>query len=131
MSSSGAAEPNSDTPRAPTSAPPTCPAQEREKENSTTIESQKKKLSRQRDILSSLKQRYAETDRRYRDENMRLTDEYKRITEQFKDLQSKFRHFELVDTKKYKEVRHGGGLAGAARRRLGSRPWRSRARSQL
>ncbi|EFJ47566.1 hypothetical protein VOLCADRAFT_81425 [Volvox carteri f. nagariensis] len=77
---------------------------EREKENSTTIESQKKKLSRQRDILSSLKQRYAETDRRYRDENMRLTDEYKRITEQFKDLQSKFRHFELVDTKKYKEV---------------------------
>ncbi|GLC76023.1 DNA replication checkpoint protein Drc1 [Pleodorina starrii] len=77
---------------------------EREKENSSTIESQKKKLSRQRDILSSLKQRYAETDRRYRDENMRLTDEYKRITEQFKDLQSKFRHFELVDTKKYKEV---------------------------
>ncbi len=39
-------------------------AQEREKENSFTIESQKKKLSRQRDILSSLKQRYAETDRR-------------------------------------------------------------------
>ncbi|KAG2497477.1 hypothetical protein HYH03_004630 [Edaphochlamys debaryana] len=77
---------------------------EREKENSTTIESQKKKLSRQRDILSSLKQRYAEADRRYRDDNMRLTDEYKRITEQFKDLQSKFRHFELVDTKKYKEV---------------------------
>ncbi|KXZ47783.1 hypothetical protein GPECTOR_33g665 [Gonium pectorale] len=77
---------------------------EREKENSTTIESQKKKLSRQRDILSSLKQRYAETDRRYREENMRLTDEYKRITEQFKDLQSKFRHFEMVDIKKYKEV---------------------------
>ncbi|KAG2426185.1 hypothetical protein HXX76_013166 [Chlamydomonas incerta] len=77
---------------------------EREKENTQTIESQKKKLSRQRDILSSLKQRYTETDRRYRDENMKLTDEYKRITEQFKDLQSKFRHFELVDTKKYKEV---------------------------
>jgi dynein regulatory complex protein 1 len=38
-------------------------------------------------------------------ENMRLTDEYKRITEQFKDLQGKFRHFELVDTKKYAEVR--------------------------
>lgn len=44
---------------------------------------------------------------RYREENVRLTDEYKRITEQFKDLQSKFRHFELVDTRKYKEV--GGG----------------------
>ncbi len=37
----------------------------------------------------------------------RLTDEYKRITEQFKDLQSKFRHFEAVDTKKYREVVEG------------------------
>jgi len=42
---------------------------------------------------------------------MRLTDEYKRITEQFKDLQGKFRHFELVDTKKYAEVRAGRGGA--------------------
>lgn len=70
-----------------------------------TINQQKRKISRQRDILSSLKQRYAETDRKYLEENMKLTDEYKRITEQFKDLQSKFRHFELVDTKKYAEVR--------------------------
>jgi hypothetical protein len=33
-----------------------------------------------------------------------LTDDYKRTTEQFKDLQRKFRHFEMVDSKKYKEV---------------------------
>ena len=55
------------------------------------------------------KQRYADTDRSHRDENMKLTLEYKRITEQFKDLQSKFRHFELVDTKKYREVGWWGG----------------------
>lgn len=69
---------------------------ERDHENSATIHQQKRKISRQRDILSGLKARFAEMDRKYMDENMRLTDEYKRITEQFKDLQNKFRHFELV-----------------------------------
>ncbi|KAF5832552.1 sperm tail C-terminal domain-containing protein [Dunaliella salina] len=78
---------------------------ERDHENQATINQQKRKISRQRDILSSLKTRYLETDRKYMEENMRLTDEYKRITEQFKDLQGKFRHFELVDTKKYTEER--------------------------
>mmetsp|Transcript_5457 Transcript_5457/g.9456 ORF Transcript_5457/g.9456 Transcript_5457/m.9456 type:complete len:705 (-) Transcript_5457:793-2907(-) len=77
---------------------------ERDHENQATINQQKRKISRQRDILSGLKGRYAETDRKYLEENMKLTDEYKRITEQFKDLQSKFRHFEQVDTKKYAEV---------------------------
>lgn len=77
---------------------------ERDHENQATTNQQKRKISRQRDILSGLKQRYAETDRKYMEENMKLTDEYKRITEQFKDLQNKFRHFELVDSKKYSEV---------------------------
>ncbi|KAJ9522954.1 hypothetical protein QJQ45_023754 [Haematococcus lacustris] len=77
---------------------------ERDHENQATINQQKRKISRQRDILSGLKARYAETERKHIEENMRLTDEYKRITEQFKDLQGKFRHFETVDTKKYAEV---------------------------
>ncbi|MEW5307357.1 MAG: hypothetical protein WDW36_009761 [Sanguina aurantia] len=77
---------------------------ERDHENQATINQQKRKISRQRDLLSGLKQRYADSDRKYLEDNMKLTDEYKRITEQFKDLQSKFRHFELVDTKKYNEV---------------------------
>ena len=33
-----------------------------------------------------------------------LTEEYKRITEQFKDLQAKFQHFEVADTKRYRDV---------------------------
>eukprot|EP00965_Chrysotila_dentata_P021394 708375-Pleurochrysis_carterae.AAC.1 len=33
-----------------------------------------------------------------------LTEDYKRITEQFKDLQSKFQHFEVADTKRYRDV---------------------------
>lgn len=60
---------------------------ERDHENQATINQQKRKISRQRDLLSGLKQRYAESDRKYLEDNMKLTDEYKRITEQFKDLQ--------------------------------------------
>ncbi|KAG1659692.1 hypothetical protein FOA52_004331 [Chlamydomonas sp. UWO 241] len=77
---------------------------ERDHENQATINQQKRKISRQRDILSGLKQRYNDTEKRYLEENMKLTDEYKRTTEQFKDLQGKFRLFEAVDTKKYAEV---------------------------
>ena len=77
---------------------------ERDHENQATINQQKRKISRQRDVLSALKQKYQESEKKFLDENMKLTDEYKRITEQFKDLQGKFRHFEAVDTKKYAEV---------------------------
>lgn len=37
---------------------------ERDHENQSTINQQKRKISRQRDILSSLKQRYAETEKK-------------------------------------------------------------------
>lgn len=56
-------------------------------ENTTTINQQKRKLSRQHDVLSSLKHKYAASDVKASEENSKLTDEYKRITEQFKDLQ--------------------------------------------
>merc|ERR1719171_1782806 len=77
---------------------------ERDSENTNTIKQQKKKLTRMADILSTLKGRYAREERRYRTENQDLTEEYKRITEQFKDLQSKFQHFEVSDTKRYRDV---------------------------
>jgi dynein regulatory complex protein 1 len=56
-------------------------------ENTATINQQKRKLSRQHDVLSSLKHKYAASDVKASEENSKLTDEYKRITEQFKDLQ--------------------------------------------
>mmetsp|Transcript_18056 Transcript_18056/g.45712 ORF Transcript_18056/g.45712 Transcript_18056/m.45712 type:complete len:694 (-) Transcript_18056:255-2336(-) len=77
---------------------------ERDHENQSTINQQKRKIARQRDILSGLKDRYAETDKRFQEENQKLTDEYKRITEQFKHLQGKFRHFELSDIKTYHDI---------------------------
>ena len=77
---------------------------ERDSENTTTIKQQKKKLTRLADHLSNIKQRYAREEKRFRIENQDLTEEYKRITEQFKDLQSKFQHFEVADTKRYRDV---------------------------
>ena len=77
---------------------------ERDQENQSTINQQKRKIARQRDLLSNLKTKYGESDKRFQDQNSKLTDEYKRITEQFKDLQIKFRHFKESDTKRYKEV---------------------------
>ena len=77
---------------------------ERDQENQSTINQQKRKIARQRDLLSNLKTKYGESDKWFQDQNSKLTDEYKRITEQFKDLQIKFRHFKESDTKRYKEV---------------------------
>ena len=77
---------------------------ERDQENQSTINQQKRKIARQRDLLSSLKSKYSDSDRRAQDENSRLTEEYRRITEQFKELKIKFRHFQTSDTKRYREV---------------------------
>ena len=77
---------------------------ERDSENTNTIKQQKKKLTRMADLLSTLKARYAREERRFRQENTDLTDEYKRITDQFKDLQNKFQHFEIADTKRYRDL---------------------------
>ena len=77
---------------------------ERDQENQSTINQQKRKIARQRDILSNLKARYADSDKKFQDENIKLTEEYKRITEQFKDLQNKYKHFQNADTRKFEEV---------------------------
>jgi dynein regulatory complex protein 1 len=77
---------------------------ERDSENTSTIKQQKKRLTRMADLLSTLKARYAREERRFKQENADLTDEYKRITDQFKDLQNKFQHFEIADTKRYRDL---------------------------
>lgn len=56
-------------------------------ENTSTINQQKRKLSRQHDVLLNLKGKYSRSDNKYTDENSKLTEEYKRITEHFKDMQ--------------------------------------------
>ncbi len=77
---------------------------ERDMENSATLAQQKRRLTRLKDSLSTLTNKYHVADQKYKQENMELTDEYRRITKQYKDLQSKFKHFEMADNKKYQQV---------------------------
>lgn len=60
-------------------------------ENTATINQQKRKLSRQHDVLAGLRAKYAAGDAKAAEENGRLTDEYRRITQQFNDLQVRAR----------------------------------------
>lgn len=56
-------------------------------ENTATINQQKRKLSRQHDVLLNLKGKYSRSDSKHCEKNSKLTEEYKRITEHFKDMQ--------------------------------------------
>ncbi|KAJ3274409.1 hypothetical protein HDV01_003013 [Terramyces sp. JEL0728] len=76
----------------------------REEENGTILGAQKRKINRLADHLNSLKFKSAKQEKMFQQENTSLTDDYKHLTEQFKELQKKFRHFQLADSKKYKEV---------------------------
>ncbi|KAF0695385.1 Aste57867_13819 [Aphanomyces stellatus] len=77
---------------------------ERDMENSATLNQQKRKLSRLKDALSALIQKYTQTDAQQRHQNTELTEEYRRITKQYKDLQKKFQHFEENDSTKFDQV---------------------------
>ncbi|RHY64150.1 hypothetical protein DYB34_006214 [Aphanomyces astaci] len=77
---------------------------ERDMENSATLNQQKRKLSRLKDALSGLIQKYTQTDAHQRHQNTELTEDYRRITKQYKDLQKKFQHFEDHDGHKYDQV---------------------------
>eukprot|EP00903_Cladosiphon_okamuranus_P013611 g12676.t1 len=77
---------------------------ERDMENSATLSHQKRKLTKLKDALSGLVQRYQETDTRDKKRNEDLTEEFRRITKQYNDMQAKFRHFEISDNNRYEQV---------------------------
>ena len=77
---------------------------ERDTENTSTLQKQKKKLAKIKDDLSRVVLKYRELDVRDRKKNEELSEDYRRITEQYKDLQAKFRHFEVADNRKFEEV---------------------------
>lgn len=77
---------------------------ERDMENTATLAHQKKKLSKLKDSLNNLVQRFHDNEARDRRRNDELTEEYQRITKQYKDLQSKFRHFEISDHQRFEQV---------------------------
>ncbi|GMI56192.1 hypothetical protein TeGR_g5314, partial [Tetraparma gracilis] len=77
---------------------------ERDTENTSTLQKQKKKLTKIKDDLSRVVLKYHEFDARDKKKNEELSEDYRRITKQYKDLQSKFRHFELADNRKFEAV---------------------------
>jgi len=77
---------------------------ERDTENTSTLQKQKKKLTKIKDDLSRVVQKYHEFDARDKKKNEELSEDYRRITKQYKDLQAKFRHFELADNRKFEAV---------------------------
>ncbi|KAJ3414827.1 hypothetical protein HDV05_005984 [Chytridiales sp. JEL 0842] len=76
----------------------------REEENATILGTQKRKITRLTDHLNMLKAKMGKQEKTFHQEYLSLNDDYKRITEQFKELQKKFRHFQMADSKKYREV---------------------------
>jgi len=76
----------------------------REEENGTILSAQKRKIARSTDHLNTLKAKISKQEKSFQLEYFALTDDYKRITDQFKELQKKFRHFQIADSKKYRQV---------------------------
>ncbi|KAJ3303604.1 hypothetical protein HDV03_003681 [Kappamyces sp. JEL0829] len=76
----------------------------REEENGTILGAQKRKINRLADHLNLLKIKSAKQDKIFQQENTSLTDDYKHLTEQYKELQKKFRHFQLADSKRFKDI---------------------------
>ncbi|KAL2631197.1 hypothetical protein R1flu_015883 [Riccia fluitans] len=64
---------------------------EREHENYTMTNQQKKKLTKQRDTLSIIKGRHRELEKNYMGQNERLAEEYNKVTKLLQDLQLKER----------------------------------------
>eukprot|EP00210_Caulerpa_lentillifera_P000464 g447.t1 len=77
---------------------------ERDLENSTTINQQKRKIAKQRDLLYTLKAKHTALEKSFSDNNSKLKDEYKRITEHFKELQLKFQTIEDSELAKFQAV---------------------------
>lgn len=54
--------------------------------------------------MNNLKGKFNKQEKNYQQEYVSLTEDYKRITEQLKELRKKFRHFQVTDSKKYREI---------------------------
>ena len=76
----------------------------REEENGAILSAQKRKIARLSDHLNVLKSKIQKQEKSFQQEYISLTDDYKRITDQFKELQKKFRHFQMADSKRYRQV---------------------------
>ncbi|GCB65660.1 hypothetical protein scyTo_0000449 [Scyliorhinus torazame] len=76
----------------------------RDEENTITKSQQKRRITRQHDILNRLMGKLAKQEKMYREENRNLTEQYARTVELYKDLQEKMRRFSAIDAKKFEGI---------------------------
>jgi dynein regulatory complex protein 1 len=91
---------------------------ERDVENGSTVAAQKRKLARQRDVLSGLKAAAAAVERRQLAADLHVTEEYRRCTEQVQDLQAKVALFHRADAAQHAQLaamQHATAAAAATR----------------
>jgi dynein regulatory complex protein 1 len=77
----------------------------REDENAGILAGQKRRITKLTDHLNNLKLKVAKQEKGFQQECVSLDDDYKRMTEQLKQLQKKFQHFQILDQKRYEDMK--------------------------
>ncbi|XP_067097803.1 dynein regulatory complex protein 1 [Osmerus mordax] len=76
----------------------------RDEENAITKSQQKRKITRQQDVLNNLKVKCSNQEKQSKEENQSLTEDYQRIMQQYKHMQKKMRHFAAIDSKRFEDM---------------------------
>ncbi|CAM9565177.1 unnamed protein product [Lampetra fluviatilis] len=76
----------------------------RDEENALAKALQKRRLTRQQDLLTSLKARHAKMERQYKDENLSLASDFTRMSEEQQQVHSLTSHFGGVDARRFRGV---------------------------
>ena len=79
---------------------------EREHESKEAVAQQKRRVTRQWEVLARVKQRHAVLERRAAAENTQLAEEFLGVTRAYAHLQAKCRHFKAADAAKFEQVWH-------------------------
>ena len=98
-------------PAHPPTHSPTCPCPcccrspaERERESQEALRQQKRRITRQWEVLNRLRARHAAAEARAGAEGGRLGAEYAGVARAFSHLQGKFRHFKAADLARFQRA---------------------------
>ena len=79
---------------------------ERDHDNYVTAGQQKRKLTKQRDTLCTLKMRHNDYEKRFLMQNAKLTNDYEKVVKLLQDLQNKEHQLQAAQEKEYWEFLH-------------------------
>ena len=76
----------------------------RDEENTVTISQQKRKITRQQDMVNVLRAKLAKQEKAFKSELETLLSNYRKSVDQYRELQKKAHHFQLVDAKRFYDI---------------------------